>query len=84
MHAGFGVFQIEIKVFCESFDGCFAGVVGCVAWRICDALFASCDDDRAWFAGCARFKRRCISVQPIDHAIEIGVKNLGADGLEAA
>lgn len=31
----------------EGFDGCFGGVVSCVAWRVGDALFAASYDHAA-------------------------------------
>jgi hypothetical protein len=45
MYAGFGVLQIEVEVFSESFDSCFTGIVGWVAGRIGNALLAPCDDN---------------------------------------
>lgn len=68
----------------ECFDGCFTGVICSVSWRVGDALLASSDDDGAWFARSAGLERRYICVQSIDHAVEIGVKNLMIDDLEKA
>jgi hypothetical protein len=76
VYAGFCVLQVEIQVFSQGFDGCFAGVVCCVPWRVRDALFAACNDNGTCFARCAGLEGRRIGVQPIDDTVEIGVKNL--------
>jgi hypothetical protein len=45
MNADVCVAQVVAQVLGECFYSGFGGVVGCVAWRVGDALLAACDDD---------------------------------------
>jgi hypothetical protein len=45
MHADVCVAQVVAEVLCKGLDGSFGRVVGCVSWRVRDALLAACYDD---------------------------------------
>lgn len=57
----------------KRFDGCFAGVVGCIAGWIGDALLAARDDDCARIA---RLEAWNVGIEAIDDTAEVGVQDL--------
>lgn len=80
MNACRGILHVKAEVFGKSFHCRFAGVVCCVAWWVRNTLLTSCNDNGGWNARIARPEGWGITVQAVDHPIEIRVENLYKSG----
>jgi hypothetical protein len=78
VYARRAIFQIKAKMFREGFNRRFTRIVRRVARRVCDALLAACDDDGGRLAGFARLEEWRITVQAVDHAVQVRMKNLSS------
>lgn len=57
-------------MFRNGFDGAFAGIIGCVAGRIRDALFAASNDD-GFLLAAVGVEVREEGVDAIDYAVQV-------------
>lgn len=76
MDVGLCILQVEAQMLGQCLYSRLRRIVRCIAWGICNALFAARDYDSAWRVGRARLERWDVCVQSVDYAKEVCVEDL--------